>query len=65
MLISLKAGAFGINLVAANHVLMCDSWWNPAIEDQAAQRTHRIGQTKEVYITNFIYSFIINFSMQV
>jgi len=48
MLISLKAGGVGLNLVAANHVFMMDIWWNPAIEDQAMDRVHRIGQTKTV-----------------
>ena len=50
MLISLKAGGVGLNLVAANHVFMMDIWWNPAIEDQALDRVHRIGQTKAVTI---------------
>jgi len=50
MLISLKAGGVGLNLVAANHAFMMDIWWNPAIEDQALDRVHRIGQTKPVTI---------------
>jgi len=40
----------GINLTAANHVIHVDRWWNPAIEDQATDRVHRIGQTKTVYV---------------
>ncbi|KAL4500503.1 hypothetical protein ABPG72_003454 [Tetrahymena utriculariae] len=54
ILISLKAGAFGLNLVAANHVFICDPWYNPAIEEQAIERCHRIGQTKRVQVINFI-----------
>ena len=44
MLISLKAGGTGLNLTAADHVFLLDPWWNPAVEDQAADRAHRIGQ---------------------
>eukprot|EP01083_Nonionella_stella_P075343 204801_1 len=54
MLISLKAGGVGLNLVAANHVIMTDIWWNPAIEDQAFDRVHRIGQTKNVTIHRIV-----------
>ena len=54
MLISLKAGGVGLNLVAANHVFMMDIWWNPAIEDQALDRVHRIGQLKKVKIHRII-----------
>ena len=53
-LISLKAGGVGLNLVAANHVFLVDPWWNPAIEEQAIQRVHRIGQTKDVFVTRLI-----------
>jgi len=53
-LISLKAGGVGLNLVAANHVFFLDLWWNPAVEDQAIQRCHRIGQTREVYVKRFV-----------
>ena len=45
MLVSLKAGGTGLNLTAADHVFLLDPWWNPAVEDQAADRAHRIGQT--------------------
>ncbi len=50
MLVSLKAGGTGLNLTAADHVFLLDPWWNPAVEDQAADRTHRIGQDKPVMI---------------
>ncbi|EFJ37917.1 hypothetical protein SELMODRAFT_73550 [Selaginella moellendorffii] len=51
MLISLRAG---LNLVAASHVLLMDMWWNPTTEDQAIDRTHRIGQTRPVHVTRFV-----------
>ena len=54
MLISLKAGGTGLNLTAADHVFLCDPWWNPAVEDQAADRTHRIGQDRPVTIHRII-----------
>jgi SNF2 family DNA or RNA helicase len=47
-LISLKAGGFGLNQTAANSVVLFDPWWNPAVENQAIDRTHRIGQTRKV-----------------
>jgi len=47
-LISLKAGGFGLNLTAASYVVLFDPWWNPAVESQAIDRTHRIGQTRNV-----------------
>jgi SNF2 family DNA or RNA helicase len=47
-LISLKAGGTGLNLVSASHVILFDPWWNPAVEAQAIDRTHRIGQDKTV-----------------
>jgi superfamily II DNA or RNA helicase len=50
MLISLKAGGVGLNLTAADHVFLCDPWWNPAVEAQAADRAHRIGQDKPVFV---------------
>lgn len=50
MLVSLKAGNSGLNLVAASHVIIFDPFWNPYVEDQAIDRAHRIGQTKEVFV---------------
>src|SRR5437868_15257778 len=47
-LISLKTGGFGLNLTAASYVVLFDPWWNPAVENQAIDRTHRIGQTNKV-----------------
>ncbi|KAI7850216.1 P-loop containing nucleoside triphosphate hydrolase protein, partial [Circinella umbellata] len=49
-LISLKAGGVGLNLTAANRVILMDIWWNPAMENQAIDRVHRIGQKKEVHV---------------
>ena len=49
-LISLLSGGYGINLTAANHVIHADRWWNPAVENQATDRVHRIGQEKTVYV---------------
>ena len=48
-LISLKAGGYGLNLTAAEYVFLLDPWWNPAVEMQAIDRTHRIGQDKPVF----------------
>ena len=53
-LISLKAGGLGINLTAADYVIHLDPWWNPAIEDQASDRTHRIGQTRPITIYRLV-----------
>ncbi len=53
-LISLKAGGFGLNLTAADYVFLLDPWWNPAVESQAIDRTHRIGQTKHVFAYRLI-----------
>ena len=53
-LISLKAGGTGLNLTAADYVFLTDPWWNPAAEQQAIARAHRIGQTKNVMVTRFI-----------
>jgi SNF2 family DNA or RNA helicase len=49
-LISLKAGGTGLNLTAADTVIHYDPWWNPAVEEQATARTHRIGQDKSVFV---------------
>ena len=48
-LISLKAGGLGLNLTAADYVYLLDPWWNPAVEAQAIDRAHRIGQTRTVF----------------
>lgn len=53
-LISLKAGGLGLNLTAADYVLHMDPWWNPAIEDQASDRAHRIGQTRPVTVYRLV-----------
>ena len=53
-LISLKAGGTGLNLTAANYVILLDPWWNPAVENQAADRAHRIGQTQPVTIYRLV-----------
>ncbi|MBI5497358.1 MAG: DEAD/DEAH box helicase [Deltaproteobacteria bacterium] len=53
-LISLKAGGSGLNLTAASYVLHLDPWWNPAVEDQASDRAHRIGQDKPVTIIRLV-----------
>lgn len=53
-LISLKAGGSGLNLVSADYVFLVDPWWNPAVERQAIDRTHRIGQTKKVFAYRMI-----------
>lgn len=53
-LISLKAGGEGLNLTAADYVFMMDPWWNPAAERQAMDRTHRIGQTENVFVYRLI-----------
>jgi SNF2 family DNA or RNA helicase len=49
-LISLKAGEFGLNLTEADYVFLLDLWWNPASEAQAVDRTHRIGQSRNVMV---------------
>lgn len=54
MLISLKAGGTGLNLTAADYVFLCDPWWNPAVEDQAADRAHRIGQDRPVNVYRLV-----------
>ena len=54
ILMSLKAGGQGINLVAASTVFLLDPWWNPAVEEQAINRCHRIGQTRPVVVKRFV-----------
>jgi hypothetical protein len=53
-LISLRAGGAGLNLTGADHVIHLDPWWNPAVEDQATDRAHRIGQTRPVMAYRFV-----------
>jgi SNF2 family DNA or RNA helicase len=53
-LISLKAGGFGLNLTEADYCIILDPWWNPAVEAQAVDRTHRIGQTKKVMVYRLV-----------
>ena len=53
-LISLKAGGFGLNLTSADRVILLDDWWNPAVEDQAMSRTHRLGQQNNVLVLRLV-----------
>jgi hypothetical protein len=53
-LVSLKAGGVGLNLTGADHVIHLDPWWNPAVERQATDRAHRIGQTKPVVVYKLV-----------
>ena len=59
-LISLKAGGFGLNLTSASYVVLFDPWWNPAVENQAIDRTHRIGQKSTV----FAYRLVVQGSIE-
>jgi superfamily II DNA or RNA helicase len=54
LLLSLKAGGTGLNLTEADHVFLMDPWWNPAVEDQAADRAHRIGQERPVFVYRLV-----------
>ena len=54
LLLSLTAGGTGLNLTAADHVFILDPWWNPAVEDQAADRAHRIGQDRPVMVHRLV-----------
>ena len=54
MLVSLKAAGTGITLHAADYVFLLDPWWNPAVEDQAIDRVHRIGQTNTVFVYRMV-----------
>jgi len=54
ILCSLKAAGTGLNLTAADHVLLIDPWWNPSVEDQAIDRTHRLGQRRPVRALRFV-----------
>jgi non-specific serine/threonine protein kinase len=62
-LISLKAGGKGLNLTRATYVYHMDPWWNPAVENQASDRAHRIGQTEQVTITRLIMRHTIEEKM--
>jgi len=53
LLLNYRVGGVGLNLQAANYVFLFDRWWNPAVEDQAVKRAHRIGQTHKVFIRRF------------
>jgi hypothetical protein len=53
-ILSLRAGGLGLNLTAANHVFHFDRWWNPAVESQATDRAHRVGQTRKVQVHKFV-----------
>jgi superfamily II DNA or RNA helicase len=64
-LISLKAGGVGLNLTAADTVIHYDPWWNPAVENQATDRAHRIGQTKSVFVHRLITENSIEEKMEV
>lgn len=63
-LISIKAGGVGINLTSADYVLILDPWWNPAVENQAVSRAHRIGQEKNVMVYRFITKATIEEKIQ-
>lgn len=65
LLMSLKAGGVGINLTAASNAFVLDPWWNPAVEEQAVMRIHRIGQTKSVMIKRFIVKGTVEERMEV
>jgi superfamily II DNA or RNA helicase len=54
LLVSLKAGGTGLNLTAADHVFLLDPWWNPAVEEQAADRAHRFGQQRPVMVYRMV-----------
>ncbi len=58
-LISIKTGGLGLNLTEADYVFILDPWWNPAVEAQAVDRAHRIGQTKKVFTYKFITRIIL------
>jgi SNF2 family DNA or RNA helicase len=54
LVLSLRAGSLGLNLTAANYVIHYDRWWNPAVENQAVDRVHRLGQTRHTFIYKYI-----------
>ncbi|XP_076935137.1 DNA repair protein RAD5B-like [Bidens hawaiensis] len=61
---SLKAGGVGLNLTAASNVFLMDPWWNPAVEEQAIMRIHRIGQKRTVCVRRFIVKDTVEERMQ-
>jgi SNF2 family DNA or RNA helicase len=63
-LIQIRAGGVGLNLTAADYVFIIDPWWNPAVEEQAINRTHRIGQDKKVMVYRFISSDTVEEKIQ-
>ena len=63
-LISLKAGGVGLNLTAADTVILYDPWWNPAVEEQATDRAHRIGQDKPVFVYKLVTAGTIEEKME-
>ncbi|MCO5591367.1 hypothetical protein L7F22_045350 [Adiantum nelumboides] len=64
LLLSLKAGGVGINLTTAGNAFLMDPWWNPAVEEQAIMRIHRIGQTRNVKVKRFITKGTVEQRMQ-
>jgi len=63
-LIQIRAGGVGLNLTEADYVFIIDPWWNPAVEEQAINRTHRIGQNKKVMVYRFISSDTVEEKIQ-
>ena len=63
LLLSLKTGGVGLNLTRANYVFHIDPWWNPAVENQASDRTHRIGQTQTTFVTRLLMHHTIEEKM--
>ncbi|KAI9397816.1 hypothetical protein POPTR_003G083400v4 [Populus trichocarpa] len=64
LLMSLKAGGVGLNLTAASNVFLMDPWWNPAVEEQAIMRIHRIGQKRTVFVRRFIVESTVEERLQ-
>ncbi len=60
LLLSLKLGNVGLNIICANHVLFMHFWWNPSVIEQAENRAHRLGQLKVVHIVHFIINHTID-----